>query len=167
MYFILLSLLASLVTATPLVKAPGSKAIANKWIVKLKDNVATMAADGVKAAISTKPDYQYSMPGFRGFAGTLSDDEVALLQASDQVRHLQHKSESPFVDLCRLSISSKMLKFTRRQLSNSRMPRGEYPVSRIQSQVKRRISMIPVQERERVRMFLSAARRSLCITDEM
>lgn len=87
MYFLLLSLLASLATATPLVKARRSNAIANKWIIKLKDNVATMAVDGVKAALSTEPDYQYSMPGFRGFAGTLSDEEVALLQASDQVRH--------------------------------------------------------------------------------
>ncbi|EUC31046.1 hypothetical protein COCCADRAFT_38791 [Bipolaris zeicola 26-R-13] len=93
MYFLLLSLLASLATATPLVKARRSNAIANKWIIKLKDNVATMAVDGVKAALSTEPDYQYSMPGFRGFAGTLSDEEVALLQASDQIEYIQQDAQ--------------------------------------------------------------------------
>ncbi|KAF5853190.1 hypothetical protein GGP41_001775 [Bipolaris sorokiniana] len=93
MYFLLLSLLISLATATSLVKAPCSNTIANKWIVKLKNNVATRAADGVKAALSTEPDYQYSMPGFRGFAGTLSDDEVALLQASDQIEYIQQDAE--------------------------------------------------------------------------
>ncbi|EUC44497.1 hypothetical protein COCMIDRAFT_98093 [Bipolaris oryzae ATCC 44560] len=94
MYFLLLSLLASLATATPLVKVPRrSNAIANKWIVKLKDNVATMAVDGVKSALSTEPDYQYSMPGFRGFAGTLSDEEVALLQVSDEIEYIQQDAE--------------------------------------------------------------------------
>ena len=87
MYVSLLFAIASIASAAPLLGVDRRNAIPGKWIVKMKGDIATFAADDMKATLSKKPDYDYSMPGFRGFAGTLSDEELAQLQASDQVRY--------------------------------------------------------------------------------
>jgi cerevisin len=119
MHLLLLSLLVPFATTAPLLKARHSDAISDKWIVKLKDSVTALATNGLKQALSTEPDYHYSMPGFRGFAGTLSDGEIARLQVSDQVLVLYECVRGPNADLYRLSISSKMLEFIQRRLLSS------------------------------------------------
>lgn len=57
----------------------------DRYIVKLKGDTSTLAANDLKASLSKFPEYDYSMTGFRGFAGNFTDEEVARLQASDQV----------------------------------------------------------------------------------
>lgn len=72
--------------AAPLIKVRRDDVIAGKYIVKLLGDVSTLAENDLKKSIASAPDFEYSVPGFRGFAGTLSDKEVAKLQASSQVR---------------------------------------------------------------------------------
>lgn len=72
--------------AAPWIKVKRDDVIAGKYIVKLLGDVSTLAEDDLKKSISSAPDFEYSLPGFRGFAGTLSDQEVAQLQTSCRVR---------------------------------------------------------------------------------
>ena len=71
--------------AAPLIKARGN-AISGKYIVKLKGDVSTQGDDDLMSFFAATPDHTYSITGFRGFASSLSADEVAKLQAADQVR---------------------------------------------------------------------------------
>jgi cerevisin len=82
---VLFSLL-SFAIGTPLIQNPTDHVIANKYIVKLKDNVATLASTQLTDSLTMKPENHYSMNGFRGFAGHLSPEELTMLQNSDQVR---------------------------------------------------------------------------------
>ncbi|KAH7384572.1 peptidase S8/S53 domain-containing protein [Pyrenochaeta sp. MPI-SDFR-AT-0127] len=79
--------------ASPLAKAKRDDVIAGKYIVKLKGDVSTFAEDELKKSISTAPDFEYSLPGFRGFAGTLSDQELAELQVSSQVDYIEQDAK--------------------------------------------------------------------------
>lgn len=72
--------------AAPLIKVKRDDVIPGKYIIKLKGDISTFAEDQLKNFISTTPDFEYSLPGFRGFAGSLSAEELAQLQASSQVR---------------------------------------------------------------------------------
>ncbi|KAL7775283.1 hypothetical protein CFE70_006201 [Pyrenophora teres f. teres 0-1] len=63
--------------------AGAEDAIAGKWIVKMKGDVATLAEDDLTASISSQPDYRYAMSGFRGFSGTLTSEELSRLQTSE------------------------------------------------------------------------------------
>ena len=74
------------VFAAPLIKAKRADVIAGKYIVKLKGDMSTTSADDLKASVAATPDHEYSMSGFQGWAGSLTDDEVSRLQAEDQVR---------------------------------------------------------------------------------
>ncbi|KAI4645975.1 hypothetical protein J4E93_005554 [Alternaria ventricosa] len=53
----------------------------------MKGDVATQAHDDLMASVATKPDYEYAMPGFRGFAGSISEEELVRLQASEHVSY--------------------------------------------------------------------------------
>jgi cerevisin len=86
MYNSVLLALISCAFAAPVIKVESPDAIAGKWIVKLKGDVTSFAENDLKSSIANKPDFEYSMSGFRGFAGTLSDEELTRLQASDYVR---------------------------------------------------------------------------------
>lgn len=79
--------LISLVVAAPLTRVDGEDGIAGRWIVKMKGDVATQAHDDLMASMSTKPDYEYAMPGFRGFAGSISEEELVRLQTSEHVSY--------------------------------------------------------------------------------
>ena len=79
--------LVSVTIAAPLAQVKRDDVVPGKYIVKLKGDINTLANDELKASISATPDFEYSLPGFRGFASTLSDEELAKLQASNQVRH--------------------------------------------------------------------------------
>jgi cerevisin len=86
MYTPVLLSLISCAFAAPVIRVSSPDAIAGKWIVKLKGDVTSLAEIDLKASITSKPDFEYSISGFRGFAGTLSDEELMRLQASDHVR---------------------------------------------------------------------------------
>lgn len=87
--------LISLVVAAPLTRIDGADAIAGKWIVKMKGDVATQAHNNLMASMSTKPDHEYAMPGFRGFSGSISEEELVRLQASE---HVSYTPESTYVN---------------------------------------------------------------------
>ena len=86
MFIPLIFILLSSTLAAPLTKVDGADAVPGKYIVKLKGDVTSLAEDSLTASISTKPDFRYSIPGFRGFAGSISDEELTRLQASEHVR---------------------------------------------------------------------------------
>ena len=82
---ILLALLSSAFAAS-LIRVDGEDAVPGKWIVKLKGDLTLQAEDELRASISIRPDWTYAMPGFKGFAGSISEQELVQLQASEQVR---------------------------------------------------------------------------------
>ena len=86
MYHTLLLGLIPVALAAPFVNVKRDDVIEGKYIVKLVGDVSTFAENELKNSISAAPDHEYSLPGFRGFAGTLTDQELAKLQASNQVR---------------------------------------------------------------------------------
>ena len=81
---VLLALLPA-VLAAPLIKAKRGDAISNKYIIKLKGDIALTSGVDIKATIAAIPDFEYMLTGFRGFAASLSTEELEKLQASDQV----------------------------------------------------------------------------------
>lgn len=86
MYRFLLFALLPYTLAAPLIKADDkATAVPGRWIVKLKDGLTALAMAEIKATILVKPEFEYGIAEFRGFAGALSDEELTLLQASDQV----------------------------------------------------------------------------------
>ncbi|KAI4658219.1 uncharacterized protein J4E79_007201 [Alternaria viburni] len=93
MYTPVLFALISLVFAAPLTRVDGEDGIAGRWIVKMKGDVATQAHDDLMASMSTKPDHEYAMPGFRGFAGSISEEELVRLQASEHVEYIEQNAK--------------------------------------------------------------------------
>lgn len=85
MYSSLLFALLPAAFAAPLLKVRDASVIPGKYIVKFKGEVSAFAADEAKAEIANTPDFEYSFAGFNGFAGTLTDAEVAKLQANPSV----------------------------------------------------------------------------------
>ena len=86
MYSSLLLALLPAAFAAPLIIPRDDTLIPGKYIVKFKGELSTTAIDDVKASIAETPDFTYSFGGFNGFAGTLSEEELANLQANDAVR---------------------------------------------------------------------------------
>jgi cerevisin len=64
---------------------PAEHAIADRYIVKFKDNVASLASTQITGSLMMKPEHHYTMNRFHGFAGALSAKELTTLQNSDQV----------------------------------------------------------------------------------
>ena len=62
--------------------------IPNKYIIKLKEDVTALAATDLKASFSNGFSHEYEMTTFRGFAGTFTAEEKAILEASGAVRRL-------------------------------------------------------------------------------
>ncbi|KAF1831529.1 subtilisin-like protein [Decorospora gaudefroyi] len=93
--------LVACVIAAPLIRVRSADAVTGKWIVKLKGDISSLAEEDLQTSLSTKPDFRYSMDGFRGFAGTLSDEEITRLQASDRIEYIQQDAKvykSSFVE---------------------------------------------------------------------
>ncbi|KAI4944138.1 hypothetical protein J4E91_008993 [Alternaria rosae] len=84
--------LISLVVAAPLIRIDGADAIAGKWIVKMKGDVAMQAHINLMTSMSTKPDHEHAMPGFRGFSGSISEEELVRLQASEHVEYIEQNA---------------------------------------------------------------------------
>lgn len=78
----------------------------NRYIVKMKGDAQTYAEAQLKASLSTAPDHTYSMRGFRGFAGVLTTEELARLEAQDLVcwvsnhnfDHADHKPQVEYIE---------------------------------------------------------------------
>lgn len=79
---LLLALAPAAVLAAPLIEQ--ANPIPGKYIVKFKSN-SFSALDSVKANLKNAPEHEYTIGSFSGFAGTLSTDELAKLQASSAV----------------------------------------------------------------------------------
>lgn len=87
MYTPLFLVLLSSAFAAPLIKVDSTDAVAGKYIVKLKGDVTSKAEEGLTAPITANIDFKYTMSGFRGFAGSISDQELTRLQASEHARY--------------------------------------------------------------------------------
>jgi cerevisin len=89
MRFIELLTFLSTALAAPLLQAEqGATVVPGQYIIKFKHDEAVVSASVVRAltqSLSAAPKFEYSLSGFHGFAGTLSDAELAKLQASEHV----------------------------------------------------------------------------------
>ncbi|KAL1591724.1 hypothetical protein SLS60_011723 [Paraconiothyrium brasiliense] len=61
-------------------------ALPGKYIVKYKSD--TVSTSSIQANLANAPEHEYAFGGFTGFAGTLSDTELAKLKASDAVEYI-------------------------------------------------------------------------------
>jgi hypothetical protein len=87
MYTMLFLVLLSSAFAAPLIKVDGTDAVAGKYIVKLKGDITSQAEEDLTASIAANLDFKYTMSGFRGFAGSISDQELTRLRASEHARY--------------------------------------------------------------------------------
>jgi hypothetical protein len=75
--------------ATPLFKnIRDATVVQGQYIVKFQDQAGRVSTQNLRDSLSTPPKHEYSLPGFYGFAGALTDAELSQLQASDQVHNL-------------------------------------------------------------------------------
>lgn len=87
MFHILILGLFAIAEAAPRVAyVPRFATIPEKYIVKFKQNIVSSASMQLKNGLMNRPDREYAMGDFYGFAGTLSTDEMKRLQASNLVR---------------------------------------------------------------------------------
>jgi cerevisin len=88
MRFITFSALISLSSSRSInLEETESASIPDKYIVKLKGGATSSAVDDLRASLQATASHEFSMPGFRGFASTLTAEEVIRLQHSSQVHH--------------------------------------------------------------------------------
>lgn len=66
-----------------------SSPTSNKYIIKLKSDVTTTAVADLKASLSGMQSHEYFMPDFRGFASTLTTEDLALLRDADEVCRIE------------------------------------------------------------------------------
>jgi hypothetical protein len=59
--------------------------ISDRYIVKLKSEIAASAIGELKSSFADTLCHEHSMDVFQGFAGTFTAEEVAWLKVSDQV----------------------------------------------------------------------------------
>lgn len=88
MRFIIFSALVSLATSHSIkFRTTESASEAGTYIVKLRADATISATDILRASLQATASHEYTMPGFRGFANSLTAEEVMRLKNSDQVRH--------------------------------------------------------------------------------
>lgn len=90
MRFINFTTFLSTALAAPLLQVEqDATVVPGQYIIKFKHDGSAVSATAMQAltqSISKAPKFTYSFSGFQGFAGTLSDTELATLKASDYVR---------------------------------------------------------------------------------
>lgn len=90
MYLLAYLVFFSTTLAAPVLEVePAATLVSGQYIVKFKQNETSATENGITAltqSLSTPPKFQYSLEGFRGFAGQLSDIELDNLRASKYVR---------------------------------------------------------------------------------
>jgi cerevisin len=67
-----------------------------KYIVKFKEDVDFRATAHIQSSLAFKPDHEYSMDGFYGFAGTMLDEEVLSIESSQLVCEYNRSEGSYF-----------------------------------------------------------------------
>jgi len=77
--------------AAPLITPRDATLIPGKYIVKFKGEMSANAVSEATASIAQKPDFTYSI--FNGFAGTLSDEEVAKLKENPSVEYITQDAQ--------------------------------------------------------------------------
>lgn len=154
-YSALLALLPA-AFAAPLVKVKRDDVIEGKFIVKLVGDISTFAETELKNSLASTPDHEYTIPGFRGFAGSLSSGEVAQLQASSQVCSEDPWLTSKLIER-RSSISSRTPKSTAPRWLNRRVLRGVLAASLIAKRAALPIFMTIVQAKALARISLILA----------
>ncbi|KAJ4359576.1 uncharacterized protein N0V89_000131 [Didymosphaeria variabile] len=93
---LLLALAPAAALAAPLLQQ--RDALPGKYIVKMKsDTMSTMSS--MTADLANVPEHEYSFSGFTGFAGTLSDTELANLKASSAVDYIIQDAEVTTQDI--------------------------------------------------------------------
>lgn len=88
MYSLIILALVSYVIAEIPLNSYKYPEIPGKYVVKFNTEQWSMANMRIKALLTFKPDYEYNMEGFKGFAGTLLPEEVQAIGASELVSHL-------------------------------------------------------------------------------
>lgn len=75
--------------AAPLLRVEqGSTVLSGQYIIKFNQNEGAASASAFQAltqSLSMAPKFEYSLSGFQGFAGTLTESEVSKLEASEYV----------------------------------------------------------------------------------
>lgn len=84
-HLLILALFATAEAAPHVADTNQFAAIPGKYIVKFKEHMVASASLELKNSLANRPDHDYSMRDFTGFAGTVSADEVQRLQASGLV----------------------------------------------------------------------------------
>ncbi|KAI1204155.1 peptidase S8/S53 domain-containing protein [Annulohypoxylon truncatum] len=77
--------------ATPalVIKPRGAQLIDGKYIVKMKTNVDTDSLHSSIQAISSNADFVYNSNDFKGFASSLSAEELEALQNNDDIDYIE------------------------------------------------------------------------------
>lgn len=86
MYLLYYVAFLSTTIAAPLIQVDrDTELVQGQYIIKFKQDVAAVSTLALMQSLSTPPKFKYSFTGFDGFAGSLSSDELAELQTSEQV----------------------------------------------------------------------------------
>ncbi|KAI0098539.1 proteinase T-like protein [Nemania sp. FL0031] len=70
----------------------GSNLVQGKYIVKLYENAATESLRTTMTTMAADADHVYDVPGFKGFAGALTAEEVETLQNHPDVEFIEQDS---------------------------------------------------------------------------
>ncbi|KAH5754963.1 hypothetical protein HBI16_227010 [Parastagonospora nodorum] len=90
MRFIILSALVSLGASHSIkFKTTESVSDAGSYIVKLRADATTSAVDSLRASLQATASHEYAMPGFRGFANSLTAEEATRLKNSNQIEYIE------------------------------------------------------------------------------
>jgi subtilisin family serine protease len=82
----------------PVIVPRGGNAIEGKYIVRMKsDLISTNAVSAAVSTLSTKADYTYKR-GFKGFAGTLTPEELTKLQNNPDVAYIEQDARVTIMD---------------------------------------------------------------------
>lgn len=77
----------------PIIQPRGAEVISGKYIVKLKDGASEAALDSaIKKVHRAKPDHVYKASRFKGFAGSIEDDELQAIQDLPEVEYIEKES---------------------------------------------------------------------------
>ncbi|KAI1147649.1 proteinase T-like protein [Nemania diffusa] len=73
-------------------RSTGNNLVEGKYIVKLYENVATDSIHRTMTSMAADADHIYDVPGFKGFAGALTAEEVETLQNHPDVEFIEQDS---------------------------------------------------------------------------
>ncbi|KAL2753095.1 hypothetical protein ACRALDRAFT_1045100 [Sodiomyces alcalophilus JCM 7366] len=74
----------------PLLKPRGATILADKYIVKMKDGLRASTFQSTISTYASKADHVYELSHMRGFAGTLTSEELQALRDDPDVDYIEH-----------------------------------------------------------------------------